>query len=224
MTLNNRKFLELPQRQKNFAKTKLALLNALLDEFETKNLSSIKIRDLCLKAEVSEPTFYNYFNSKQHIVLYFIQIWSIEMNVLADSFKKAGTSTIDTIKNIFLKSAKDISSCPRIMLEILSFLAHDTELPVHEISDAEKWLHFKEVDAVETLEGKGMDSFLPTLIGEAVLNGELDKDTDQGILFIMLSSLFLGTSLLLLKKDPEMYVPAFEAELDFIFKKAGYEK
>ena len=45
-TENINKFNDLPQRQKKYAKTKLALLNALLNELERKSLSEIMIKEL----------------------------------------------------------------------------------------------------------------------------------------------------------------------------------
>ena len=218
------KFNALHQRQKKYARTKTALLNALLKALETKQLSSIMIKDLAYAAEVSEPTFFNYFDSKQHMLVYFIQMWSIQMNALAKMCKKEESSYIGIIKKIFIKTAEEISDHPQIMLEIISFQAQVTELIPHEISDAEKWYFFQTIENVELLEGQGIESILPPLIHEAVITGELDKNSDERVLFLILSSLFFGTPLLLLGKDPHILPQMFEAELNLLFKGAGYEK
>lgn len=218
------KFNALPQRQKKYARTKTALLNALLQALKTKPLSSIMIKQLAYTAEVSEPTFFNYFDSKQHMLVYFIQMWSIQMNALAHSSEKEETSYIETIKNIFIKTAEEISENPQIMLEIISFQARDTALEPYEISDAEKWCFFQNIEDVEMLEGQGLESILPPLIHKAVISRELEKNIDESVLFLTLSSLFFGTSLLLLKKDPHRLPLMFEAELDLLFKGIRYEK
>ena len=221
---NTKKFDALPQRQKKYARTKLALLHSMLEMLETQSLASVHIKDLCNKAEISEPTFFNYFNSKSHILLYFIQFWSLEMHVLARKMERASVDHTQTIKNILLQTARDISIHPQIMLEIIAFQAQGTEFPLHEITDAEKWLYFSDVDGVESIHGAGIESILPPLIRKAVARHELSEETDEELLFLTLSSLFFGTSLLVLLREPDALPTLLEAELEVIFKGAGYEK
>ena len=218
-TTNRDKFNALAQRQKKFAKTKTALLHALLDALESKELSSIMIKELAQSAEVSEPTFFNYFDSKQDMLVYFIQMWSIQMQDLAHKCQEQSHSFLDTIKAIFIESAKEISAHPQILLEIIAFQASKMTPKVHVISVAEKWLFFEEIEGVESLEGMGLESILPALIAQAKEAGELDEKVDEALLFLMLSSLFFGTSLLVLKQDAKELPALFEAALDLIFEK-----
>jgi AcrR family transcriptional regulator len=218
-TKNREKFNTLTQRQKKFAKTKTALLNVLLEELETKELSTIMIKKLTQMAEVSEPTFFNYFDSKQHMLVYFIQMWSIEMQEIAIMCQNETSSSLEAIKKIFIKTAEQISLHPQIMLEIIAFQTQDIELKPHDISDGEKWLFFEDIEDVELIEGMGLESILPPLILQAVKNGELKKEIDVELLFLILSSLFFGTSLLVLKRDAKVLSSVFEAELNLIFEK-----
>ncbi len=217
---NKQKFDALPQRQKKYAKTKTALLNALLEELSSKPLTDVAIKALCKTAEVSEPTFFNYFDSKQHMLVYFIQLWSVEMNALAKTCEATNTSYTETIKHIFVKTAQQISAHPRIMQEVLAFQALNTQLHPHNISDGEKWIFFSNITDVENLEGMGLDSILPPLISKAVSAGELDQPIDQELFFLTLSSLFMGTSLLVLQRDPQFLPDAFAAQLDYIFSRS----
>ena len=214
--INREKFNALPQRQKKFAKTKTALLDALLDALETKELTSVMIKELAQKAEVSEPTFFNYFDSKQDMLVYFIQMWSIQMQDLAHKCQEQNNSFLETIKAIFIESAKEIAVHPQILLEIIAFQAGKVTPKAHEITVAEKWLFFEEIEGVEALEGMGLESILPELIAKAKETGELDEGVDEELLFLMLSSLFFGTSLLVLKQDAKLLPALFEAELDVI--------
>ncbi|MDX2471640.1 MAG: TetR/AcrR family transcriptional regulator [SAR324 cluster bacterium] len=219
-TLNHSKYLALPQRQKKFAKTKIALLQAFTKELTTKNLASIFIKDLCLEAEVSEPTFYNYFTSKQHILLYYIQVWSIEMGILAHSLEAKQSSNLQVIRDIFTTTYKDMVANPQITLEVIAFEASTREsVRPHEITLAEKWLYFPKDDAVEKILGMGLKGLLPPLIKKAVDSGELPRDTDQKLLFLLLCSLFFGTSLILIKNNPDKLPELIASELDFIFSK-----
>lgn len=217
---NQHKFTALPQRQKKYAKTKTALLNALLEELDNKPLAEVVIRELCNTAEVSEPTFFNYFDSKHHMLVYFIQLWSIEMNALAVECEAANTSYTETIKSIFIKTAEQIIEHPRVMLEVIAFQAQSPQLNPHTISEGEKWLFFDAVEGVEDLEGMGLESILPPLIYKAVTAGELDKNCDQEILFLTLSALFMGTSLLVLQHDPKLLPGAFAAQLDLVLSRS----
>lgn len=81
------------------------------------------IKDLADLAEVSEPTFFNYFDSKLDMLVYFIQLWSIEMNSFAQSSELKCNSYIATIKDIFHKSSLQITSNPQLILEIIAFQA-----------------------------------------------------------------------------------------------------
>ena len=218
MKTNIEKFNNLPQRQKKYARTKVALLNALLDELKSKPLSSIMIKELAFKAEVSEPTFFNYFESKQHMLIYFIQMWSIQMNALAKECESQATSYLEIIKDIFRKASYDIVSNPQIMLEIISFQAQENPKKPHNINDAEKWYFFQDVNDVENLNDMGLESILPPLIQKSIERGELDKTTDAQLLFLTLSSLFFGTSLLLLKSNPQALPSMLEKEIDLIFQ------
>lgn len=217
-TKNKEKFNQLPQREKKYAKTKIALLNALMNELEKKSLSSIKIKELADLADVSEPTFFNYFDSKAHILVYYIQMWSIDMNTLAVKSEVKHSSYIETIKDIFRVTSKQIAQQPQIMLEIISFQSQGLILNPHTISAAEKWIFFPEVDDIEVIEGLGLESILPPLISKALEAKEIPQETDKELLFLTLSSLFFGTALLILKRSPESYERYLEAQMTLIFK------
>ena len=218
-TKNREKLNSLPQRQKKYAKTKTALLHALLDALEIQSLSEVKISSLAQKAEVSEPTFFNYFDSKSDMLVYAIQMWSIEMNALAMACEKEATSYKESIKNIFVNTAEQIAAHPQIMREILSFQAQQKSCKVHEISDAEKWCFFPEIEGVEAIEGKGIESILPPLIEKMIANDEIERTIDPQLLFLMLSSLFFGTSLVMLQSSPEHLPMMLEAELNLLFER-----
>jgi len=216
---NEQKLNTLPQRQKKYAKTKIALLNALLEALYTKPLVDVSIKALCKTAEVSEPTFFNYFDSKQHMLVYFIQLWSIEMNALASTCEAANNTYIGTIKNIFIETAKKISNHPHLMQEVIAFQALNCQLNPHDISNGERWLFFNKIEDVEKLEGMGLESILLPLISKSISKGELHKDCDQDLLFLTLSSLFMGSSLLVLQRDPQLLPSTLAAQLDLIFSR-----
>jgi AcrR family transcriptional regulator len=220
MITNTERFNALPQRQKKSARTRIALLDALLEELDSQPLAQVRIKDLTRRADVSEPTFFNYFDTKEHVLVYFIQLWSIQMMALARTCEAQTHSAIEAIKRIFVVTADEVVSHPQLMLEIISSQAQTFDVKAHDISDAEKWLYFNNIDGVDQLHGLGLESILPALIKKAIDAGEV-TDTDPDLLYLTLSSLFFGTSLLLLKNDPQSLPQAFAAQLDFIFARAS---
>lgn len=157
------------------------------------------------------------------MLVYFVQLWSVEMNALAADCEAANQRYTDTIKDIFIKTAEQIVKHPRLMLEVIAFQAQTTEMNPHTITDGERWLFFDSIQNVENLESMGLESILPPLINKAVINGELKENCDQEILFLTLSSVFMGTSLLVLQQDPNSLPKVFSVELKMIFQGVSNE-
>ncbi|MDO4323819.1 MAG: TetR/AcrR family transcriptional regulator [Lachnospiraceae bacterium] len=55
------------------------LVNALLDLMESKPYSKITVKDICQKADLSRQTFYNFFETKDDIIVFCIQQCYLEM-------------------------------------------------------------------------------------------------------------------------------------------------
>jgi AcrR family transcriptional regulator len=182
----------IPQKEKKFARTRLALLKALLDELREKSFDEIKIRDLCIRAEISEPTFYNYFPEKNHLLLYFIQIWSLEVSVYA-SRKKMDGSGYELLRSLFQYTAKKSRKNPRVIAEVIAFQAK-TPPPksIPPLTLAERYLYFPGAENIESIPATGLDGLLERAIGTAIERGELAPDTNVQSLFMAIAALFFG--------------------------------
>ncbi|MDO4941552.1 MAG: TetR/AcrR family transcriptional regulator C-terminal domain-containing protein [Lachnospiraceae bacterium] len=55
------------------------LINAFLALMETKPYSKITVKDICQKADLSRQTFYNFFETKDNIILFCIKRCYLEM-------------------------------------------------------------------------------------------------------------------------------------------------
>ena len=55
---------EYPLRERKYAATKAALLDAVLARLHDQTLDSISVKEVCREVPVSEATFFNYFTSK----------------------------------------------------------------------------------------------------------------------------------------------------------------
>ncbi len=184
------------QREVNTAKNKRSLVNALLERLKEEAFNTIKISTLCKDAGVSQASFYNYFPQKKDMVVYFIQLWTLETSWYAQRESVSGAG-LGVIESIFVRMADSIRKSPEIIGEVIAFQATN-ELPDEwpPLTDAEKKLAFPELEGIESVEGKGLDSILLPNLQIAVEKGELPESVSLMSLVIALTSLFFGVPIL----------------------------
>ena len=190
---------DIPLREKKYAQTKLALLEAAIEQLKDKPLEDIAIKDLCKQAQVSDATFFNYFTRKADILVYFIQLWSIEVSWHARQATGENTG-LGVIETIFAFTAKQSANHPTLTSEITAFQARMREAPpLGNISLAERLLAFPDLTELETLPAEGLDSILPVHIKRAIEAGELPADTDVDCVLLALVSIFFGVPLVMFR-------------------------
>src|SRR5437762_5459749 len=73
--------LRLPLREKKFARVRLAILSAVLQLTRERSLAAISVREICEVAQVAPATFFNYFPSKEDVLVYYMRLWSIPVTL-----------------------------------------------------------------------------------------------------------------------------------------------
>ncbi|MCW7468084.1 TetR/AcrR family transcriptional regulator [Leptospira kanakyensis] len=188
--------LRFPLKERKFAKTRTNLIFAFLSEFESKDFDSIKIKDLCEIAEVSEPTFYNYFPEKGDLLLHYIQIWGLQVSVFAKEMKLS-ESGWGLLSALFRYTAKESKKNPRILLEIISFQAKNKRtLHQSRLTGAERVLIFPNTAGIEELNADGVEGIIQKALSIAAKNGELPESTDWKSFGMVLGSCFFGVPIL----------------------------
>jgi len=109
---------QLTLREKKYATQKLKILDAFDEKLKTKSLADISVKEIAAELEISEMTFFNYFGSKKEVLIYFIELWSLEMQILIE-----GKEPIESIYLIFDETAKTIEKNPNLFMEIVSAMA-----------------------------------------------------------------------------------------------------
>jgi len=109
---------QLPLREKKYATQKLKILDAFDEKLKTKSLADISVKEIAAELEISEMTFFNYFGSKKEVLIYFIELWSLEMQIHIE-----GKEPIESIYLIFEETAKTIEKNPNLFMEIVSAMA-----------------------------------------------------------------------------------------------------
>ena len=178
-------------RQKKFATLKLKILDCLIAKIESKTLEEVSVKEIAQELEISEMTFYNYFKNKKELIIYFIELWNIEMSQNIVDAKTL--SSIEAIFFIYELTAIKIEKNYRFMMEIISFIAlNGTPKKDLQISDAEIILRFGMLFSFKV---GGFKELLLPLLNSAIANKEI-KNRDSDTLFIALHNTFFATPLL----------------------------
>lgn len=193
-------FAALPLKDRKFAKTRIRILEVFLSELETKSFEEIKIKEIAKSADISEPTFYNYFPEKDDLILLFIQVWSLSVSVFSyesNSKNKKGISGYSLISAIFRYTARESKKNSRILLEIISLQARTKkELQIPNLTLAERLMLFPNTKGIESFPSGGVEVLIEKGLMNAIENKELPKNTNISALGLAIGSLFFGAPIL----------------------------
>lgn len=129
--------LEPGLREKKKAKQKIGIMNALVIALETKRLNAIKIEELCNSLEISKVTFFNYFQSKEEVLYYFIYQWNFKTQHTIFLNKLSG---LEAIESIFYSIGNHKSGL-NIMMSIVQYVVKQEEFTPLTITDYEYFLY-----------------------------------------------------------------------------------
>ncbi len=209
----------IPLRQRKAAQTRLTLLEALLSRLDERSLAEISVKELCAEVPCSEPTFFNHFESKEQLLVFFIQLWSVEM-AWRGKYKLNLEHPLEAIEEIFVQTARYTVSHPGIMCEILAFQAR-TRAPqiTRKPTRADILLAHPDKEGIEELESEngGLDALLPPLLTAAVSQGLLPENTDIQAVFFALGSIFFGTAVLGRQAGLALIEPFYRQQLHWLW-------
>jgi AcrR family transcriptional regulator len=214
---------QLSLRERKFARTKHALLRAAIERLRTKRLDEIPVKELCEQVEVSEATFFNYFPKKEDLLRYFFQIWVIELNWHArnSTGKEAG---LDFVESIFDYAAAQLSDHPRLMMEIIAYMAQQpapARCPIErghsELTIAERLQALPECNGVECVPELCLGDLFRHPLELARSRGELAASADIDAAVLALLSIFFGVPLWLGLDQPERLGPAYRRQLRLLW-------
>lgn len=182
-------------RERKFAKTRLALAEALVKRLEQAPLEEIVVRDLAEAAEVSEATFFNYFPRKSDLLDYYTQLWMLDLNWRCCH---GGAKGLAAVAASFEVMAAAMQRQPGVMAEIIArqVLQRSKPEPV-EITPAERLIAYPGHEGIEALPIGGIDkAWLPAL-EQAVRGGELPANSHLPTIMVGLAAIFYGVPMVL---------------------------
>jgi AcrR family transcriptional regulator len=114
------------RRQRHAAETRVRLFRCALQLFAERGYPNVTVEDITEAADVGKGTFFNYFESKDHVlgVMAEIQLGKVKEALIV---AKAGKQTIcSVVQSLFLRSAEEPGRSPELARALLSsFLASE---------------------------------------------------------------------------------------------------
>lgn len=211
---------EFPLKERKFARTRMGLTAGLLKLLETRPYEEIKITELCQFAQISEPTFYNYFPEKDDLIFHYIQIWSLMVTVFAEEQKMA-SSGYGLLLSLFQYTAKESKKNPRILLEIIAFQAKKKHrLKTNGLTIVERKLMFPNFEGIEMMPIGGVEMVLENAMYLSQKNRELPEKTDWEGLSLTIASSFFGIPIIAFQMNQNLEKLWIDA-LNYIWLGAG---
>jgi len=198
--------IQLTLREKKYATQKLKILDAFDEKLKSKSLTDISVKEIARELEISEMTFFNYFGSKKEVLIYFIELWSLQMQFYID-----GKEPKEAIYLIFENTAKIIEENHNLFMEIVASMAlHGMAKKDITISKAERIIRFG-VDA-EYKEGGFQDLIIPLLGKMCFPNSEIQ------FIYTALFNICFGTPLLMKCPEFRSLKEHYFEQIDYILK------
>jgi AcrR family transcriptional regulator len=212
-----------PLRQRKMAKTRLSILDSLIDRLDNKSFEKITIEDICDDVEISKATFFNYFAKKTDILLYFILLWNLE--AMWHSTKTPDVSPgVDMIGKIFTWHARKVDQHPRLWMELIALrvnkpldIVHLGKNKTNRVDTVERILRFPDLKGIESIpEGNFRRLFIINL-ENAIKKGELPKGTNIENAFMSLACIFYGVPLMVSDRHPINTAEIYPQQLQLLW-------
>ncbi|MGO8948652.1 MAG: TetR/AcrR family transcriptional regulator [Ktedonobacterales bacterium] len=187
--------LRLPLREKKFARVRLAILSVVLQLMKERSLADISVREICELTQVAPATFFNYFRSKEDVLVYYMRLWSIPVTLQCRAVA-AQRTVRDAVVSVFDYTAHEMEQYPRLMFEIIAYIAHATEPPhLSSLTRAERLLAFPTLPGAEDVEPQSIDELFTAQLKQAVHAEELPSSLQTEAVALLLKTIFYGVPL-----------------------------
>ncbi|MNZ54695.1 hypothetical protein D3C78_726060 [compost metagenome] len=185
-------YADISLRELKKAKTKVALYEACLKLIGDKMFREVMLDDICRAAEVSRVTFFNFFQRKEDLLVYFMRIWLTERIIEIQAEEKKGFAAI---RHLLSKVAEQCRDRQGMMPSLIAFLS---EMKMHpcmpQLSEAEVTLLF---EGHEDIGAKEPDMFqlFRQCMEEASASGQLKPNMTVDMAVPILFTVFYGAFL-----------------------------
>jgi AcrR family transcriptional regulator len=204
-------------RERKFARTRLALAEIVTHHLENAPLEALSVKALCERAQISEATFFNYFQKKEAILLYLDKLWTLELNWygLQVAGQQKGLSVIEAL---FRYAAIQIQKKPGLMGEVIAYQARErTRAALPDITPAERFMAFRDLGGIENIGEESLESVFRNALQQAIDQGELPPNTVVAAAMIGLASIFYGVPLAIQHSNPAAIGAMYRQQLALLW-------
>ena len=114
------------RRQRRAAETRLRLFRRALQLFAERGFPNVTVEDITQAADVGKGTFFNYFESKEHVLGVISEIQLGKVREAADHAGQAKQSIQSVLYQLFLRAAEEPGRSPDLARALIScFLASE---------------------------------------------------------------------------------------------------
>jgi len=207
-------------REKKFAKTKVALMQAFMERLKTTRFANISIKDVCESVEVSEGTFYNYFPQKVDVVYYYKNFASVKI-AWEINRKRNELTPWHLIRFVFELISVELQP-PYLFYEMISIFTAEQRRPeAMDLSALEKEYAYPDCPGIGELGVGLLENLFEALIKEAQNAKEIDPALDVRTVMLALMSIAIGAALTIKIEDFANINDQYQKQLSFLYKAIG---
>jgi len=142
------------RRERRSAETREALFRAALDLFAQKGFAETTVEDITEAADVGKGTFFNYFPSKDHILLAFGEMQLGKLQTAVEEARQNGQPLPDFLRSLGTRMTQEPIRHPGIIRTLLQ--AYLSTTPVREaMRDLQKRVHALHTEIVRLGQERG---------------------------------------------------------------------
>lgn len=185
--------VRVPLREIKKARTKIALYEASLDLIGAASFRSVKLEDICAKAEVSKVTFFKFFPQKEDLLIYFMHVWLLARLL---EIEEGGLRGAAAVRHVLASVAEGAKDRPGLMLSLIGFLSETRMHPcMPTLSDAELQLLFPGREERARSTKVDLFAFFRRVVDEAKEDGSCKREESTDALAQWLTTVFYGAYL-----------------------------
>lgn len=142
------------RRERRSAETRERLFRSALDLFARKGFTETTVEDITETADVGKGTFFNYFPSKDHILLAFGEMQLAKLQSAVEEARRTGESMPQFLRSLGVRMTQEPIRNPGVVRTLLQ--AYLSSTPVREaMLDLQKRVHALHTEIVQLGQERG---------------------------------------------------------------------
>jgi AcrR family transcriptional regulator len=201
-------------RDRKRAKQKVSLANEFVDRLRSEAFEDIVVKDICTSVDVSEGTFYNYFDKKSDVMMFFRDLsfakmtWALHKGSYTNVFEKL---------LLFVDILSDTLTHPHVFYEFAS-VAIKEKMKEEKVflSEVELVVAFPGCDGIINFSGYSPLRLFGEIVEEALLSGEITVSQEEAVR--ALHVMMIGIPLSLEEKNFDNLKEAYRQQLKITWR------